>query len=122
VTYEVQILRSAQQQLARIEREAQSRIISAVEGLAHDPRPHGSKKLTGRPAWRIRIGRYRVIPLFPPPPRDRGVGVGQFFRKGIFAKAQKRRKQKSRLGPRAKLRRSSWTPLGTGRKGFKIGL
>ncbi len=29
--------------------------------LAENPRPFGCKKLTGRNAWRIRIGRYRAI-------------------------------------------------------------
>jgi mRNA interferase RelE/StbE len=61
VTYAVRILRSAQRQLAKVDRETRSRIIFAVQGLAHDPRPHGSKKLTGRDAWRIRVGAYRVV-------------------------------------------------------------
>jgi mRNA interferase RelE/StbE len=29
--------------------------------LAEDPRPPASRPLTGRPAYRIRIGDYRVI-------------------------------------------------------------
>ena len=29
--------------------------------LADTPRPDGTLKLTGRPAWRIRVGDYRVI-------------------------------------------------------------
>jgi mRNA interferase RelE/StbE len=61
VTYSVDILRSAQKQLGRIDREDQSRIISAIQALADDPRPQGCRKLSGRPAWRIRIGSYRVI-------------------------------------------------------------
>ena len=31
------------------------------QNLSNDPRPPGSKKLTGRPTWRIRVGVYRVI-------------------------------------------------------------
>ena len=61
VTYRVEILRSAQKQLAKIDRQDQSRIISAIRALANDPRPPGCKKLSGRPAWRIRVGTYRVI-------------------------------------------------------------
>ena len=61
MTYTVNILRSAQKQLAKINREDQRRIISAIRDLANDPRPVGSKKLSGRDAWRIRIGDYRVI-------------------------------------------------------------
>jgi mRNA interferase RelE/StbE len=61
VTYTVDILRSAQKQMARIDRQDQPRIIAAVRDLAVNPRPSGSKKLSGRPAWRIRVGAYRVI-------------------------------------------------------------
>ena len=59
--YAVDTLRSAQKQLAKIDRQDHPRIISAIRSLADDPRPPGSKKLSGRPAWRIRIGPYRVI-------------------------------------------------------------
>jgi len=61
VIYAVDTLRSAQKQLAKIDRQDHPRIISAIRSLADDPRPPGSKKLSGRPAWRIRIGPYRVI-------------------------------------------------------------
>jgi mRNA interferase RelE/StbE len=61
VTHKIEILRSAQKQLSKIDRKDQSRIIKAIRELAEEPRPQGSKKLSGRPAWRIRIGSYRVI-------------------------------------------------------------
>jgi mRNA interferase RelE/StbE len=61
VTYSIEILRVAQKQLAKIDRAQQQRIIDAIRLLADDPRPAGCKKLTGRPALRIRIGVYRVI-------------------------------------------------------------
>ena len=61
MTHKIEILRSAQKQLSKIERKDQSRIIKAIRELAEEPRPQGSKKLSGRPAWRIRIGSYRVI-------------------------------------------------------------
>jgi len=61
LTYTVKILRSAQKQLAKIERQDRTRIISAIRKLADDPCPVAAKKLSGRPAWRIRIGSYRVI-------------------------------------------------------------
>ena len=59
--YSVDILRSAQKQLKKVNRQEQARIISAIESLADNPRPEGCRKLSGRPAWRIRIGAYRVI-------------------------------------------------------------
>ncbi len=61
MSYSIDILRVAQKQLARIDRTQQQRIIAAIRDLASDPRPSGCKKLSGRPAWRIRIGPYRVI-------------------------------------------------------------
>jgi len=61
VTYAIEILRSAQEQLARIDCQDQPRIISAIRELAGNRRPPGSKKLSGRTAWRIRIGAYKVI-------------------------------------------------------------
>jgi mRNA interferase RelE/StbE len=61
VNYEVEVLRAAQRQLSRIGRQDQDRIISAIERLAQDSRPAGSKKLKGREAWRVRGGPYRVI-------------------------------------------------------------
>jgi mRNA interferase RelE/StbE len=61
VNYAVHILRSAQKQLSKINHMDQARIISAIRELANDPRPPGNKKLSGRQAWRIRIGAYRVI-------------------------------------------------------------
>ena len=61
MTYLVDILRSAQKQLDRINRQDQSRIISAIHALADNPRPQGCQKLSGRPAWRIRVGSYRII-------------------------------------------------------------
>ena len=61
MTYSVEILRSAQKQLAKVDRQDRSRIIAAIRELADQPHPPGSKKLSGRPAWRIRVGVYRVI-------------------------------------------------------------
>ncbi|WP_446011582.1 type II toxin-antitoxin system RelE family toxin [Candidatus Electrothrix sp.] len=55
------MLRSAQKQIRKIDQKDQSRIIAVIASLAEQPRPAGSKKLSGRPAWRIRIGPYRVI-------------------------------------------------------------
>ena len=59
--YQLVIDRYAQKQLDKIPAPHFNRIINAINGLAKNPRPHGSIKLTGRPAYRIRIGDYRVI-------------------------------------------------------------
>jgi mRNA interferase RelE/StbE len=59
--YELLIKRRAQKQLAGIPQPNRDRIITAVHSLADDPRPSGVKKLSGRDAWRIRVGDYRII-------------------------------------------------------------
>lgn len=59
--YEIHILKSAQRSLAKIAAREQERIIRAIRALAKDPRPKGAVKLSGREAWRIRVGDYRVI-------------------------------------------------------------
>ena len=61
MTHSIEILKSAQKQLARIDQHQRPRLYRAIRKLADDPRPPGTKKLSGRPAWRIRVGRYRII-------------------------------------------------------------
>jgi mRNA interferase RelE/StbE len=61
MTYSVFIQKSAHRALSRIQVRDQNRIIEAIRALGKSPRPIGSKKLSGRDAWRIRIGDYRVI-------------------------------------------------------------
>jgi len=61
LNYKIFIEKSAQKDLAKIPLQHQNRIITAIQLLAKNPRPAGSKKLSGRDAWRIRIGTYRVI-------------------------------------------------------------
>lgn len=61
MTYADEMLRSAQKQLTRLPAEDQERILVAMEALADAPRPQGCSKLTGRDAWRIRVGDYRII-------------------------------------------------------------
>ncbi len=61
MSYAIEILRSARKQLERIAADHQERVLTALEALAQTPRPDGCSKLTGREAWRIRIGDYRVV-------------------------------------------------------------
>jgi mRNA interferase RelE/StbE len=61
LSYSLQILRSAQKEMAKISPGDQQRIREAILRLADDARPAGSRKLTGLDAWRIRVGDYRVI-------------------------------------------------------------
>ena len=59
--YSVDVIRSAQKQLEKFPADHQERILVAMEGLAEVPRPDGCTKLSGRDAWRVRVGDYRVI-------------------------------------------------------------
>ena len=61
MSYSLFIRKSAQKALGRIPPPIQDRIIGAIRDLANTPRPSGVKKLSGRPAWSIRVGDYRVI-------------------------------------------------------------
>ena len=61
--YAVSFRRSAEKDLQRLDEAVQGRVISAVEGLATNPRPFGFRKLQSRrdDVFRIRVGDYRVI-------------------------------------------------------------
>lgn len=61
--YSIIFEKSAQKKLYKLPSDARDKIIAKIQTLASNPRPHGSKKLTGRPGHRIRIGNYRVIYL-----------------------------------------------------------
>lgn len=61
MNYTIQINRKSQKALSEIPINYQDKIIEMIYALANNPYPHGCKKLSGREAWRIRIGNYRVI-------------------------------------------------------------
>ena len=59
--YTVTLSRSAEKHLDKLSDNVATKIINILEGLAYEPRPHGSKKLTNRPGYRVRKGDYRII-------------------------------------------------------------
>jgi mRNA interferase RelE/StbE len=60
--YSVEISRTAERQLKSIPHADQRRLATAMLALATDPRPHGSRKLSGyEDVFRVRIGRYRIL-------------------------------------------------------------
>lgn len=61
MAYNVSILRRAQKELAEIPVPIYEQICQKICNLSSNPRPTHSKKLVARPAWRIRVGSYRVI-------------------------------------------------------------
>ena len=60
--YEVYIEQSAERDLEALSRENLLRIVPHLKALRSNPRPKGSKKLSGsKNDWRIRIGSFRVL-------------------------------------------------------------
>ena len=47
--------------LSKLDPQVARRVQAAIALLAEDPRPPASRPLRGRPAWRVRIGDYRII-------------------------------------------------------------
>ena len=59
---EVRISSSAERQFRKLASDSQRRIGQAVQALATDPLPRGSRKLTGYDdVFRIRVGHYRIL-------------------------------------------------------------
>lgn len=61
MVYKVELLKRTKKSLIKLHPEIFSRISKALQELAYSPFPNNSKKLTGRDAYRLRIGDYRVI-------------------------------------------------------------
>lgn len=62
MSYQISILRRAQKALGDLlQQKNYQRVRDAIRDLADNPRPSSSLKLTGRPAWSIRVGVYRII-------------------------------------------------------------
>ncbi len=61
MSYEIILLKSVQKALDRLPDEVVRRILQRLSELETNPRPPDGKKLKGRPAWRVRVGDYRVI-------------------------------------------------------------
>lgn len=61
--YQILFKKSAEKELERLPKSAVKRISRAVDDLAENPRPSGSKKLEGQreSLWRIPVGDFRII-------------------------------------------------------------
>ena len=65
VSYKLEIKTSAGKELAEVgSKPDRQKIVSRIQALASNPRPHGSEKLAGyTDRFRIRQGNYRVVYL-----------------------------------------------------------
>ncbi|MBM4019564.1 MAG: type II toxin-antitoxin system RelE/ParE family toxin [Planctomycetes bacterium] len=59
--YQVLIKASAQKEMDDLPWQVFARVAKAVLSLETDPRRHGSHKLCGTNAYRVRVGNYRII-------------------------------------------------------------
>ena len=60
--YRIEIKRSAAKEIRAIPRKKdRQRVVARIEELADDPRPPGCVKLSGRGAYRIRQGVFRIV-------------------------------------------------------------
>lgn len=62
MAYALEILRSAERDIASLPIAVRSRVIAKIDALASNPRPPGVKKLQGMAdLYRVRVGDYRII-------------------------------------------------------------
>lgn len=59
--YRIELRPAVVRGLRKLDPPVARRIQAAIALLAEDPRPPASRPLRGRPAWRVRVGDYRVI-------------------------------------------------------------
>jgi len=59
--YRVIIRKSVAKDLKGIPKKDVRRILSSINALADEPRPPGTKKLSGQERYRLRQGNYRIL-------------------------------------------------------------
>lgn len=59
--YKLFFKKSVQKDFDSIPKKDLKRILSRIESLSENPRPHGCEKLTGQERYRLRQGRYRIV-------------------------------------------------------------
>ncbi|HET9065520.1 MAG TPA: type II toxin-antitoxin system RelE/ParE family toxin [Gemmatimonadales bacterium] len=60
-SYKVQIKRSAAKEIEALPAKDRRRVVAKIRGLAREPRPVGSEKLSGEEKYRLRQGDYRIL-------------------------------------------------------------
>jgi mRNA interferase RelE/StbE len=59
--YQLEISHTAHRQILRLPARTQERVNKVIACLAENPRPLGTKKLTAREGYRVRVGDYRIL-------------------------------------------------------------
>lgn len=60
-SYRLLIKPSAAKELQALPTNDRKRVVTKIQGLASDPRPPGTEKLSGEEKYRLRQGDYRVL-------------------------------------------------------------
>ena len=60
-SYKLLIKPSAVKELEAVPVKDRRKVAAKIRGLAAEPRPHGSEKLSGQERYRLRHGDYRVV-------------------------------------------------------------
>jgi mRNA interferase RelE/StbE len=63
VAYQIRIGKRVRKEMARLPRQDQARVLSAIKALAENPRPAGCNpvKAAEKGTYRVRVGDYRVV-------------------------------------------------------------
>ena len=59
--YNLQIKRSAAKEIKALPAKDRKRVVTKIQGLASNPRPLESEKLSGEEKYRLRQGDYRIL-------------------------------------------------------------
>jgi mRNA interferase RelE/StbE len=59
--YKIVLRKSVAKDLKGIPKKDARRIVAAIKALTGNPRPPGTKKLSGQERYRIRQGNYRIL-------------------------------------------------------------
>lgn len=59
--YEVRIAPAAEKEMDKLPTAIHARVSTRILSLEDNPRPRGTKKLSGHEEYRLRIGDYRVL-------------------------------------------------------------
>jgi mRNA interferase RelE/StbE len=69
-TWRVQLTRTAERDLRRLDSPIRGRVETVLRTLAEDPQRAGAlRKLTSAPEWRLHIGDWRALVLLDPEER-----------------------------------------------------
>lgn len=61
MNYEVRILRAAEREMDALSAALHRRISQRILSFEENPRQRGSRKLSGREEYRMRVGDYRIL-------------------------------------------------------------